>query len=199
MKAIASSVALALAAVSPYANAVTCPTNMPVSVVLVSSFSCTLGDKTFTNFSATNVPLTAQVQFGQFGPLFTVTLSRDGVFFQEGVTTFDYTISAQAPLTIREASVGVDVSFPTELTVTTLNGKPLPSILNGGTDVTTFTPGVSSLIVDNTSFLETPFAQLNSLTNSFSQQLISVPEPSSLPLSILGLAGLGIALRRKWW
>lgn len=190
---------LGVLGLAPIAQGVECPTNMPISVVLVSNFSCTLGDKTFSNFSTTNVPLSAEVQFGQFGPLFAVTLNRDGVFFREGVDTFDYTITATAPFTIREASVGVDVSFPTAVTVTTLNGVPLPSIFNGGTEVMTFTPGVSSLIVDNTTSLMTPFAQLNSLSNSFSQQLlqIGVAEPKSLALAFLGFGMLGWVIWRK--
>lgn len=173
-----------------------CPANDPVSAVEAPGFSCTLGDKTFSAFTLTNVPGSAQIQFGQLGPLFAVTLSRDGVFFPTGTLTFDYTITAAATHTILIGTVGVDVSFPPEVTVTTMNGQ-LVTISNGGTAQINFSPGAQSVVVTNISHILTSTTELNSITNDYSQVPIGIPEPASLGLLVLGLGGMLIRRRHS--
>lgn len=171
-----------------------CPSLANITVVEAAGFSCTLGDKTFSAFTLTGVPASAQIQFGTLGPLFAVTLSRDGIFFPEGTTVFDYTITAAATHTILQGTVGVDVSFPPEVTATTMNGQ-LVTITNGGTAQIMFSPGVQSVDVTNTSHILTGTTELNSISNDFAQVSIGVPEPATLGLLALGLGGL--FLRRR--
>lgn len=187
---------LAALAAPGIARAAACPADAVVGTLEASGFNCTLGDKTFGDFSLTGVPASARVQFGQLGPLFAVTLNRDGAFFPEGTLTFDYTVTAAAPHTILEGTVGVDVSFPPEVTVTSMNGQVV-AIANGGTGTIFFSPGVASVTVDNTSHILTGTAELNSVTNDFSQVIVGVPEPGSLPLAALGFGGLALITWRR--
>jgi hypothetical protein len=79
-------------------------------VVTGAGFSCNLGDKTFSGFSITGAPSQAVVEFMLMGPNFVVSLSRDGGAFPVGTVDWSYTVTAAAPATIREGTVGIDVA-----------------------------------------------------------------------------------------
>ena len=174
-----------------------CPADDPVFAVMAPGFSCTLADKTFSGFDIVGAPAGARVQFGQLGPLFAITLSRDGEFFTASRLLFDYTVTATAPMTIREGSVGVDVSFPTVITSASMNGMLLPTIVNGGTQIMTFTPGVGSVKVDDTVRIASGTSELNSISNDFSQVIVGIPETDTLSLAALGGIGLLWVSRRR--
>ena len=167
-----------------------CPADDPISALL-PGFACTLVDKTFSGFDIVGAPADARVQFGTLGPLFAITLSRDGGFFTASRVIFDYTISAMAPNHIVEGSLGADVSFPPVTVISTMNGQMLTSV-NGEFQHLVFGPGISQVVVDDTATLSGN-AELNSITNDFTERRVSVAEPSMLALLVMGLAGLGLA------
>lgn len=171
----------------------TCPLDTTVGTVMAPGFSCTIDDKTFSAFDITGTPTSAVINFGMLGPLFTVTLARDGAFFAPGRVIFDYTVTPITGQTILIGTVGIDVSFPTVTTTTTMNGQTV-AITNGGSGQVDFVPGATSVVVDNTSVIGT-FGDLNSITNDYSQVPVGVPEPSPLPLLALGF---GVAALSRW-
>jgi hypothetical protein len=164
---------------------------------MAAGFSCALGDKTFSAFDVLGAPADARVQFGVLGgELFAVTLARDGGFFPDGRLVFDYTVSAASPNHFVQGTLGVDVSFPQVLTTATMNGLLLGPLTDGGTVVKVFGPGVTSVTVDDTSIIAGP-AELNSVSNDFTQVMVGVPEPQDVTMFFAGLAGLAWVWRRK--
>src|SRR5215831_10644225 len=118
-------VAAALLMAGGQANAATCTANTPLATVLAAGFSCTLGDSTFSGFTASGAnPASAVVEFFAVNPMQNaVTLGRDGGMFT-GPLTFNFMVTEAATHSILAASVGIDVAtaMPATTTVTMFNG-----------------------------------------------------------------------------
>jgi len=113
-------VAAALLMAGGQATAATCPADDPLSILAVPGFTCTLGDKVFSNF-AFSTNMDTHAGFAISGSDFTLTFARDGHLYPVGTNMFSYTISV-APGSldfIHVVTLGVDVSTPFPVVMTT--------------------------------------------------------------------------------
>jgi len=199
--------AAALLIAGGQANAATCPADDPLSVLTAPGFTCTMGDKVFSDFSfSTNLATLAQFTVNPITGDVVVTFSRDGgTGYLTGTNTFDYTVSVApgSSKTIVEDTLGVDVSTgipvvkTTDLVTGNNSGAHTLMAMNGATVVLPISPADTSEMVVLTAN-QPSGAQLNSISTDIADRLetATVPEPASLSLFALGLLGLGFTRRR---
>jgi len=202
-------VVAALAMAGGHAKAAECPATDLATVLEMPDFSCTIGDRTFEDFRLTHVPMGATVSFAEVDDNeVTVTLSRGAAGTLPNGLAFDYRLAITSGTnTFTEGALGNDVTQRRVTTTTTMTGPNgllgMATSVNGAHEVVFEGVRVPFVEVTNISTVSAGSTgvrpgRLNGLSNDFFEgHPAGAPEPMSLSLFGLGLAGLALARRRR--
>jgi hypothetical protein len=207
IKSLMAGTAASLAAVagSGSANAVPCGTTT-LNNWLVSGFSCTVGDKTFSGFTYqqdgfdgtnghSNVPSTSV----GVGPAITPDpgVGFNAFWNNTGTTSADalisFTVTAPAATPITDFELLLDGVVGSVLDVASLSNGVTVSSSDNLLHTATFAPVTSLLVIDDVGV--NPGGTISSVEKQFSE---GVPEPASLAILGVSLLGMGVAYRRRF-
>lgn len=213
---------VAATAVSGVASAGLCVSG-PISGYTGAGFSCTVGDKSFSNFTFTSTGGGSglAVTPAEFNVSPQTTLLGPGLLFSTGALVVDNSLTTNPGLSFVDVSLGYSVTAPNppliadaDLVVaggttgggtarvdeTLTPGGTLTVILPNTTDTVNIVPPVAALDVLKDILVEVPantigFANITAIGQHFSETV--VPEPATLAIIGVGLLGFSIARRRR--